>query len=222
MSEDATRTDPARILLIAGAAIALSHLANEWVAAAALWGLIWKAAGIVVLGLYALSRRAFVAGLGLLLSSAGDVLLEIDGLFVGGMAAFGLAHVCYTIAFANIIRRNGLNRSAWPIAAGVLVVSAVLGYWLAPGMGEKGLLVPALAYQLLISAMVVTAAMSRAPLLARLGAAIFMLSDTLIAVGLFAKIDVATGSVWITYAAAQIMLAWGLSRPHSLALAEQG
>jgi hypothetical protein len=38
----------------------------------------------------------------------------------------------------------------------------------------------------------------------------FMLSDTLIAVGLFTDIDPFPGSVWITYAAAQIMIAWGM------------
>jgi len=54
--------------------------------------------------------------------------------------------------------------------------------------------------------------MSKAPLMAKLGAVIFMLSDTLIAVGMFAKQPVPIGSVWITYAGAQIMLAWSLSR----------
>jgi uncharacterized membrane protein YhhN len=199
------------LLLFTGAAVALSHLANEWLKLEQPWGPTWKAAGIVVLGLYALSQRAWLAGWGLLFSSAGDVLLELDGLFVFGMAAFGIAHICYGLAFVNLIRRDGPNIGAWPLAMGVLGVSIVLGVWLAPGMGA--LTAPALIYQLIISLMVMLALLSKAPLLARIGAALFMLSDTLIAVGMFRDVATPPGSVWITYAAAQIMLAWGLTRP---------
>ena len=212
MTDAAARPSNATTLLfLAGAAIALSHLANEWVKLEQPWGPTWKAAGIVVLGLYALSQRAWLAGWGLLLSSAGDVLLEIEGLFVFGMAAFGAAHICYAAAFVNLIRRDGPNIAAWPLAMGVLGISIVLGVWLAPGMGA--LTAPALIYQLIISLMVMLALLSRAPLLARIGAVLFMLSDTLIAVGMFREVAVPPGSVWLTYAAAQIMLAWGLTRP---------
>lgn len=197
----------ARIVFYLGAAIALSHLANEWVNLAQPWGPAWKCAGITLLGLYALLSGARLAALGFFFSAAGDVLLELDGLFVGGMAAFGLAHVCYTAVFVGIIRSDGLNKGAWLLALFVLAISVALGLWLAPGMAD--LTAPALAYQAIISAMVVSATLSKAPLLARLGAAIFMLSDTLIAVGMFRGIDVVPGSVWITYAAAQIMLARG-------------
>ncbi|HEY7797808.1 MAG TPA: lysoplasmalogenase [Hyphomonadaceae bacterium] len=207
----ARRNNAPTLLFFAGALIALSHLANEWVRLEQPWGPTWKAAGIVVLGLYALSQRAWLAGWGLLLSSAGDVLLELDGLFVFGMAAFGAAHICYAAAFVNLIRRDGPNIAAWPLAMGVLGVSIVLGVWLAPGM--EALTAPALVYQLVISFMVMLALLSRSPLLARVGAVLFMLSDTLIAMGMFRDVEVPVGSVWITYAAAQIMLAWGLTRP---------
>jgi uncharacterized membrane protein YhhN len=201
----------ATLLFFAGAVIAISHLANEWVRLEQPWGPAWKAAGIVMLGLYALSQRAWLAGWGLLFSSAGDVLLELDGLFVFGMAAFGIAHICYSAAFVNLIRRDGPNIGAWPLAMGVLGVSIVLGVWLAPGMGA--LTAPALIYQLIISLMVMLALLSKAPMVARVGATIFMLSDTLIAIGMFRDVQTPPGSVWITYAAAQIMLAWGLTRP---------
>jgi uncharacterized membrane protein YhhN len=197
----------ARLVFYLGAAVALSHLANEWVKLAQPLGPLWKCAGIVLLGLYALMSGARLAAFGFFFSAAGDVLLELEGLFVGGMAAFGLAHVFYAAVFIGIIRRDGPNKGAWPLAVLVLAVSAALGAWLAPGMAE--LTAPALAYQLIISAMVVSAMLSKAPLIARIGAVVFMLSDTLIAIGMFRGIDVIPGSVWITYAAAQIMLAWG-------------
>ncbi len=201
----------ATLLFFAGAAIALSYLAEPWVKLDQPWGPTWKAAGIVVLGLYALSQRAWLAGWGLLFSSAGDVLLELSGLFVFGMAAFGIAHIFYGLAFINLIRRDGPNIGAWPLAMAVLGISIVLGVWLAPGM--EALTVPALIYQLIISLMVMLALLSKAPFLARIGAVLFMLSDTLIAIGMFRDVATPPGSVWITYAVAQIMLAWGLTRP---------
>lgn len=212
MTDTASRSNSGQILFILGALLAASHLANEWVRLEQPWGPVWKCSGIVVLGLYALSRRAILLGLGLLLSAAGDVLLELDGLFVGGMAAFGLAHVCYSVIFIGFIRRDGLNNASRPFAIAVLAASIALGVWFAPGQAEMGLTIPATAYQVIISFMVISAVMSKAPLLAKLGAAIFMLSDTLIAVSMFAKMDTPVGSVWITYATAQIMLAWSLAR----------
>lgn len=208
----APRSSATHILFIAGALLAASHLANEWVKLDLPLGPVWKCSGIVVLGLYALSQRAILVGLGLLFSAAGDVFLELDGLFVAGMGAFGLAHVFYTAAFIGIIRREGLNKSGWPLAAAVVAASIALGIWFAPGQAEMGLAIPATAYSVIISIMVISAFMSKAPLMAKLGAVTFMLSDTLIAVGMFAKQPVPIGSVWITYAGAQIMLAWSLSR----------
>jgi hypothetical protein len=120
----APRASATQLLFIAGVLLAASYLATEFrnesletliqPLRAEPWGPAWKCSGIVLLGLYALSQRAWLVGLGLLLSAVGDVLLELDGLFVGGMAAFGLAHVCYSAAFIGIIRRDGLNRSGWP------------------------------------------------------------------------------------------------------------
>lgn len=196
------------LLFLAGAAIAMSHLANEWVSLAPPGGLVWKAAGIVLLGLYALSQRAWLAGAALLFCAAGDVLLEL--VFVAGMGAFAVGHIFYVLAFLEWGRILGPNKRDFPIAVLVVIVSLGLLGWLLPGMGD--LLVPALIYQAIITTMVATAFVVKAPMLARLGAVIFMISDTLIAAEKFAGVDVFPGAVWITYAGAQIMMAWGMSR----------
>lgn len=197
-------------LFILGALLALSHLANEWVQLAQPWGPAWKASGIVVLGLAAFAWRAPLVGLALLLSAAGDVLLELDGLFVAGMGAFGLAHVVYSIIFGLRLKRDGMAPLGWLAALIVIAVSIALMVWLRPGMAE--LEIPATAYQVIITAMAVLAVLSRAPLLAKVGAIVFMLSDTLIAIRLFQDITPPMGSVWITYIGAQIMLCWSLAR----------
>jgi uncharacterized membrane protein YhhN len=171
-------------------------------------GLVWKAAGIVLLGLYALSQRAWLAGAALLFCAAGDVLLEL--VFVAGMGAFAVGHIFYVLAFLEWGRILGPNKRDFPITVLVVIVSLGLLGWLLPGMGD--LLIPALIYQAIITTMVATAFVVKAPMLARLGAVIFMISDTLIAAEKFAGVDVFPGAVWITYAGAQIMMAWGMSR----------
>lgn len=208
MSNTAARKTAFNILFIVAALVAMSHLANTWVRMADPGGLIWKAAGIVLLGLYTLSQRAWIAGAGLMFCALGDVLLEI--VFVWGMAAFAIGHIFYIFAFAEWGRVLGLNKRDFPVVILVLIVSAALLVWLLPGMGD--LLIPALLYQAIITVMVCSAFVVKAPMLARLGAVMFMLSDTLIAAGRFADADIPVGSVWVTYALAQIMIAWGMSR----------
>lgn len=204
----ASRPSASTLFFILAAVVAMSHLANDWVRMADPGGLVWKAAGIVLLGLYALSQRAWLAGAALLFCAAGDVLLEL--VFVYGMAAFAIGHLFYIACFLEWGRILGLNKRDFPVVILVLIVSVALMAWFLPGMGD--LLIPGLAYQVIITAMVCSAFIVKAPMLARLGAVVFMLSDTLIAVGIFANMDVPPGSVWITYAGAQIMMAWGMSR----------
>lgn len=208
----APKADATRLLFYAAAVVAMSHLANDWLNIAPPWGLVWKASGIVLLGLYALSQRAWLAGIALLLCATGDVLLEI--VFVAGMAAFALGHIVYVLCFLQWGRVLGLNKRDYPVAGLVVIVSLALLVWFFPGMGD--LTAPALIYQAVITTMVATAMVVKAPMLARLGAVIFMLSDSLIAVDRFTDLNPPIGSVWLTYAAAQIMIAWGLSRiaPH--------
>lgn len=208
MTDTAAAKTALNIFFVFAALMALGHLANDWVNLAPPWGLAWKASGIVLLGLYALSQRAWLAGIALLLCATGDVLLEIR--FEAGMAAFALGHVVYILCFLQWGRVLGPNKRDRPLAGLVVVVSLAMLGWMVPGMGE--LLIPALIYQAIITVMVATAMVVKAPMLARLGAVIFMLSDTLIAIGKFTTTDVLPGSVWITYAGAQIMIAWGLSR----------
>jgi uncharacterized membrane protein YhhN len=82
--------------------------------------------------------------------------------------------------------------------------------WLLPAMGA--IAAPGIAYFAAISAMTASALVSKAPMVARLGAILFMVSDSLLAAGLFRDAPIWPGAVWITYALAQIMLAWGFAR----------
>jgi uncharacterized membrane protein YhhN len=130
------------------------------------------------------ARIALVAALAL--STVGDVLLMLpgrrtgSGLFVGGLAAFLLAHVAYVVGFAL----DGLD--AVPVVVGLVLAAA-----LALGVGrplvaavrrgsEPALATPVTAYVAVISAMVLTA-VGTGDLRAAVGALLFAGSDSLIA-----------------------------------------
>ncbi|MEQ8936065.1 MAG: lysoplasmalogenase, partial [Amphiplicatus sp.] len=200
----------AHFFLWTGAIAALSYLAAALIDPPLPLDPIWKASGIVLLALYAFLRRAPLAGAALAFSAVGDVMLALEPpQWTLGMAGFGIAHLFYGAAFFAFIRRDGFNRKGLPFALLVLAISVALGVWHFPGMGA--LQAPGLAYQAIITAMAMLALVSRAPVLAKCGALVFMLSDSLIALGLYKNIQAPPGSIWLTYAAAQVMLAKAFS-----------
>ena len=119
---------------------------------------------------------------GLVLSALGDALLELPGHFVAGLAAFLCAHVAYTAALLGDERRLRAPRAVpfaiWLLAAFVYV---------RPGLGEMA--VPVVVYMFAIGGMMWRAAARwgdhRGAEAAVLGAVLFGLSDTLIAIDRF-------------------------------------
>jgi alkenylglycerophosphocholine/alkenylglycerophosphoethanolamine hydrolase len=133
-------------------------------------------------------RDGYAAALasGLVLSALGDVLLEVPGHFVAGLATFLGAHLAYTAAFVREERRLRLAR-ALPFAVWLLVAFASVR----PGLGS--MTTPVVVYMLAIGTMIWRAAArmggaasddagARAALV---GAILFGLSDTLIAIDRF-------------------------------------
>ena len=150
---------------------------------------------------------------GLAFSWVGDVALEIDGLFVLGMAGFGAAHVCYVTWFVRHGALRGLRRRWWAVVLGLVAWVAAIGVLWGPlGEEEPALRIPIVVYSLLLTATAVTAfGISR---VAGIGGALFLLSDTLIAMGLADVARPEPAGVWImlTYLAAQLLLALGIVR----------
>jgi uncharacterized membrane protein YhhN len=151
-----------------------------------------KAVPVALLLLFTLIvKRGAVRGLlasGLLFSLAGDVLLDLDRsrFFIFGLACFLLAHVFYTVLFLRDLR---FRRNALPLIAGVLIYASLLA-WLLRGMDPERI-VPVMVYLGVISLMTVSAALYSAGRswkgsdLVVIGAGIFMLSDSVIAVNQF-------------------------------------
>jgi uncharacterized membrane protein YhhN len=158
------------------------------------------------------ARRAwFVAALGF--SLAGDVLLMLDDvadLFVGGLAAFLVAHLCYIGGFVT----EGPALVA--LAVAVLVVGALLvpiaRRILAAVGTEPGLRGPVAAYIVVISAMLALA-LATGNVLAAAGAGLFVASDSMIAWNRFVRPFSAAGvAIMVTYHLGQAGLVLSLLR----------
>ncbi|MEU5342556.1 MULTISPECIES: lysoplasmalogenase [unclassified Streptomyces] len=157
--------------------------------------------------------RLLVAAL--LLGWGGDVLLLFDAepAFLAGMASFAAGHVCYLLLFRRTAavagKRPPRARGTWPAAAAyaLALVTTVALLW--PGL-PADLRVPVAGYSLLLTAMAYGA--TRLGLLAGVGGALFMLSDTLIATGVADWPQLPRPDLWImiTYIAAQYLLARGV------------
>ena len=145
----------------------------------------------------------------LVASLAGDVLLMLPDLFIPGLAAFLLAHLFYIALFRQ--------QMAWFPSRGalamVLGVGAAMLLILWGGLGDPVLKAAVSAYVLVISLMAAqaigraTVLRDRACVLVALGACVFMLSDTLIAINRFIM-PVPLSSLWVlsTYYLAQILI----------------
>lgn len=166
-------------------------------------------------------------GLGLLLSLAGDVLLLLPPrFFLGGLAFFLAAHLCYLVGFNTAL--PALGWESFLTAAAV----AVVGLWLA-GILARGLrskpetkrLAPwVLAYCFVISAMLLSALLCfwregwslQAAALASLGAFLFYFSDFLLAVQRFIRpLPAGDFGVMVAYLLAQ----FGITTAALLAIA---
>ncbi|MFI1660626.1 lysoplasmalogenase [Streptomyces sp. NPDC020472] len=142
----------------------------------------------------------------LLLGWGGDVLLlsDADRSFLVGMGSFAAGHVCYLVLFGR--RRTSPALGALYAAA---LAGTVLLLW--PDL-PADLRIPVAGYSLLLTAMAYRS--SALGLLAGLGGALFLLSDTLIATGVAEWPQLPAPDFWVmlTYVAAQYLLTAGALR----------
>jgi uncharacterized membrane protein YhhN len=178
------------------------------------WRWLFKIIPIALLLFLALTRTAgkvrTLLGLGLVLSAIGDVLLAMDGLFVQGLGAFLLAQITYTVLFVTQ-RRWQPRRLPWAVL--ILVYALVCTLVIVPAAGDMQL--PVTAYMIAISLMAIAAGFRHDQqfLWVAMGALIFMISDTLIAVGRFVTPFEFSGiAVMSTYYLAQLLICVGIVR----------
>jgi uncharacterized membrane protein YhhN len=160
------------------------------------------------------SYRVLLAG-ALLLSALGDVFLGLGGeqWFVYGLSSFLIAHVFYIALFVHYGPHLPAARPARRAVAALLIPFATLVFIeLLPYLGAMKL--PVAAYMCVLTGMSLMAMYAgfRAWWV-MIGAVLFMLSDSLIAIGKF-KSPIAHGDyiIWATYYIAQVCIALGFIR----------
>jgi uncharacterized membrane protein YhhN len=144
-------------------------------------------------------RAWFVAAL--VLSLAGDVFLMLSSdRFVAGLASFLLAHVAYVVG----LNLHGGSAGALALAAiPVVVVAALLATRILRAVvaaGDRALIVPLVAYMVVISAMLISA-LATGSVWAAVGATLFFTSDALIAETRFVRPQSQTArvAIMVTY-----------------------
>jgi len=148
----------------------------------------------------------------LLFSAAGDFLLAIPWWppsFVGGLAAFLLAHLCF---LGTLVPLAAPTRPRLAIAAVVVVGCLALLVWFWPHLAADKLTIPVALYMTVLAAMVCAALLARLPTpWTAVGAVCFAVSDAMIGISEFIRRDQSLAvPIWWAYAAAMVLIVAGL------------
>lgn len=147
----------------------------------------------------------------LLFSAIGDIILALNGTeyFVYGLSSFALAHCLYIWTFAGSPVIIG-KRSIFVLL--FIIYGITMAYILIPELGR--MLIPVLVYLIIIISMGVSAAIgSNNNYLVVIGAFIFMVSDSIIALNMFhSKIPFSSFFIMVTYFPAQFLITYGSTK----------
>lgn len=221
MNTIAYNTSKGAVINFTRALAAASGATGVWA-----WHLVFKPAAITITIIFVASNAYQSSARGqfhykswglllaaLLASLAGDVFLMLEGLFIPGLVSFLLAHLAYIALLGRSVR--------WFAHRGALLLTVAVGAamyaWLWQGGLPAELRAPVAVYVLVI-ALMAAQALGRAAQLqtdasrtVALGACIFMLSDSVLAVDRFVQ-PVPLALLWVlaTYYAAQFCIVHGM------------
>jgi len=211
----AGRSRAATALFAVFPAVALVHIAalalgQEWLSLLTKPFIMLVLALALLWSIRRLSAAAVTALVAILCSWLGDVALMVPGelAFAVGILCFMLAQAGYVVLFVRFLRR----RRRPPVWALVYVAWLVLGIGLL-SQQDMGALYPAVVlYGVVIGAMAAASTMTT-PTIA-VGGALFLISDSLIAIDRFVPsvtVWAADEIIMASYAAGQGLIVWGVA-----------
>ncbi|MBC6937527.1 MAG: lysoplasmalogenase [Chloroflexi bacterium] len=166
---------------------------------------------------------ALLVALGMTLGFLGDLfmarLIPVGNHILGGIGAFGLGHILYIMAFVQFDALAGTIMGANAAALVIWWLIGVGGWYLIVFRGQKPtpLHLAALPYALLLSSTAGFATMlavAQPPIFVPLavGAALFLLSDLILAAELFNGLHfpLIGDVVWLTYGPAQMLIVYSM------------
>lgn len=173
----------------------------------------WPGSIVKTLSTALLALAGLIAGApgllsaGLALGAAGDFALSRPGkpAFLAGMAAFAAGHLAY---IALMWTPSGADQ-IWPLGLVMLALAVSTEFWLIPRTGD--LRWPVRVYVVIIAAMALAAlTLPPARTVMSAGAALFVLSDLLLAIHLFvAPRNWLALMLWPAYWAGQFLILQG-------------
>lgn len=164
---------------------------------------------------YLKKSMKFFMGIGFICCTCGDIFLDLSrtGFFIQALAAFLIGHIFYIIAFARqfYYRKQRLYLALIPF----IYVSAIT-FILFPRLGT--FLIPVLVYIVVIAFMgIFSAFINGKKTDVFIGAMIFIISDSLIAINKFVKsFNYSTAIIISLYFIAQYMIGTGVLKDFSV------
>ncbi len=171
----------------------------------------------------AITPFAILIAIGMTLGFVGDLsiagLLRLPGPIIGGIIAFGLGHIVYIGAIGWYSGQFGYTAAGARLGSIVIwLVIGAIGWFVVVYRGGRGnpLVWAALPYALLLSGTAGSAtglavqATAFIPL--AIGAALFLLSDLILAAQMFsgARFRLIDDVVWLTYGPAQMLIVYSI------------
>lgn len=171
---------------------------------------------------------ALLVAIGMTFGFIGDLwlagLLPGGRNVLGGIAAFGVGHIFYIIAFLRFSSQMGLTDGRRWLALGIWLLIGLLGWYLVVFRGgEPGVLLwAALVYALLLST---TAGIASGMALQdprfiplAIGAALFLLSDLVLAGEMFGDLSfpMIGDVIWLTYGPGQMLIVYSVAAAMAL------
>ncbi len=195
---------------------------TRMVSSLALVGAVWAWYGVAAGS--ATGRSVGLVALGMTLGFVGDLcmarLLPVSPHVLWGMAAFGLGHVAYIAAFIGFGDAAGLNAAGPRLAAWLVWLAIAAAAWygvVLRGRRPSVLHWAALPYSLLLASTAGFATglalQHTAFLPLAVGAALFLLSDLILAARLFAdcSFPLVDDIIWLTYGPGQMLIVYGFA-----------
>ena len=173
---------------------------------------LFKTLPIAVLALATIGLGQPLLGAALALSAVGDFFLsrKKEDWFIAGLVAFLVGHVFYIILFAQLMDLSAPN---WKVIGALVLYALVFGGVLIKKDDKYRL--PIIAYICILSTMGILAVhLPDKQLYATIGAMVFIVSDSLLALRMFVvkndttKKQLSLG-VWFTYVIAQFLIFYG-------------
>jgi uncharacterized membrane protein YhhN len=183
---------------------------------------VFKGTSILLIGVFALSNlkswTRFFIGFSFLFATTGDVFLTFihKKYFLFGLCCFLIAHFFYILTFSTLIKKPFfLNSFQKKILILIFFMSIIMFMILRPYLDS--LKIPVIIYGLFLTAMAMTATLIKTNNnLILIGSFLFILSDSMIAVGKFIQPFFGEHQlVWITYYTAQLFIPIGIYKRES-------